>query len=110
MFARALGWLLFTCVAFAPPAWAWEHSRDRVVAVDELPAEARQTLERIKKGGPFPYRNDGITFGNRERRIPQRQHGYYREYTVPTPGARDRGARRIVAGRTVDDAQAAALE
>ena len=64
-----------------------------------LPPEARQALERIKAGGPFSYPNDGRTFGNREAHLPKRERGYYREYTVPTPGARDRGARRIVAGR-----------
>ena len=64
-----------------------------------LPAEARQTLERIKAGGPHPHAQDGRTFHNREKRLPQRSRGYYREYTVKTPGARDRGARRIVAGR-----------
>lgn len=52
----------------------------------------------IKQGGPFPYKRDGVVFSNRERRLPSRPSGYYREYTVPTPGARDRGARRIVAG------------
>jgi ribonuclease T1 len=69
-----------------------------VVEVDELPREARETLALIKQGGPFPYKRDGVMFGNRERRLPARPSGYYREYTVPTPGARDRGARRIVAG------------
>jgi ribonuclease T1 len=69
-----------------------------VVEVDELPREARETLALIKQGGPFPYKRDGVIFGNRERRLPARPSGYYREYTVPTPGARDRGARRIVAG------------
>jgi ribonuclease T1 len=64
----------------------------------DLPEEARQTLELIKSNGPFPYRQDGTTFGNREKRLPQRANGYYREYTVRTPGAKDRGARRIVAG------------
>ncbi|MGE0876353.1 MAG: ribonuclease domain-containing protein [Burkholderiales bacterium] len=67
------------------------------VRVDQLPAEARQTLERIRQGGPFPYRRDGITFHNRERLLPARPRGHYREYTVKTPGRRDRGARRIVA-------------
>jgi ribonuclease T1 len=52
----------------------------------------------IKQGGPFPHKRDGVVFGNRERRLPYGPRGYYREYTVPTPGARDRGARRIVAG------------
>ena len=65
----------------------------------DLPPEARQAVARIAKGGPFPYRKDGTVFGNRERLLPVHGYGYYREYTVPTPGARDRGARRIVAGR-----------
>lgn len=69
------------------------------VPVGKLPAEARATLEAIKAGGPFPYRQDGRVFGNREMLLPRKSPGYYREYTVRTPGARDRGARRIVAGR-----------
>lgn len=68
------------------------------VPLYELPAEARETLGLIKRGGPFPYRKDGSTFGNFEKRLPLQPRGYYREYTVPTPGSRDRGARRIVAG------------
>lgn len=64
-----------------------------------LPAEARTTLSLIRAGGPYPYARDGVVFGNREGQLPRRARGYYREYTVPTPGARDRGARRIVAGR-----------
>lgn len=64
-----------------------------------LPPEARETIALIRKGGPFPYERDGAVFGNRERRLPARERGWYREYTVRTPGARDRGARRIVAGR-----------
>ena len=63
-----------------------------------LPVEAVDTLRRIRAGGPFHYRQDGGVFHNRERLLPQRPSGYYREYTVDTPGARDRGARRIVAG------------
>ncbi|PWT76262.1 MAG: hypothetical protein C5B46_01445, partial [Proteobacteria bacterium] len=58
-----------------------------------------ETLRRIDNDGPFPYANDGRIFQNREARLPRRPNGYYREYTVPTPGARDRGARRIVTGR-----------
>jgi ribonuclease T1 len=69
------------------------------VRLQQLPAEAQRTLALIRQGGPFPYRRDGAVFGNRERRLPAREQGYYREYTVPTPGAKDRGARRIVAGR-----------
>ena len=64
-----------------------------------LPIEARQTLALIKAGGPFPYSQDGKTFQNREKILPRRERGYYREYTVKTPGAKDRGARRIVGGR-----------
>lgn len=63
-----------------------------------LPSEARDTLARIEAGGPFAHRQDGGVFGNRERRLPLRPRGYYREYTVQTPGSGDRGARRIVAG------------
>lgn len=65
----------------------------------QLPPEARETLALIRAGGPFPYARDGAVFGNREARLPKQPRGYYREYTVRTPGARDRGARRIVAGR-----------
>ena len=63
-----------------------------------LPAEAIDTLVLIQDRGPFPYRKDGSVFHNRERLLPPKTTGYYREYTVPTPGARDRGARRIVSG------------
>jgi ribonuclease T1 len=68
------------------------------IAVAELPPEGRETLALIRRGGPFPYDKDGTVFGNRERLLPQRPRGHYTEYTVRTPGARDRGARRIVAG------------
>jgi len=80
------------CLAFATAAWAGE------IALAELPAEARDTLALIRAGGPFPHPQDGRTFHNREKRLPLKARGYYREYTVRTPGARDRGARRIVAG------------
>jgi ribonuclease T1 len=65
----------------------------------QLPPEARETIALIRKGGPFPYERDGATFGNREGILPARERGWYREYTVRTPGERTRGARRIVAGR-----------
>lgn len=68
------------------------------VELAELPAEARKTEQLIRSGGPFPYAKDGTVFGNRERLLPRQAQGYYREYTVPTPGARNRGARRIVCG------------
>ena len=68
------------------------------VALSALPAEARQTQQLILIGGPFPYSKDGTVFFNRERLLPPQRRGFYREYTVTTPGARNRGARRIVAG------------
>ncbi len=68
------------------------------IAVAALPGEAHATLALVKAGGPFAYARDGSVFSNREKMLPARQRGYYREYTVQTPGARDRGARRIVAG------------
>jgi ribonuclease T1 len=69
------------------------------IAVAELPPEARATIRLIRQGGPFPYERDGIVFRNFEKRLPLRERGYYREYTVRTPGEKSRGARRIVAGR-----------
>ena len=68
------------------------------VARAELPSEALATDRLIRSGGPFAHAKDGIAFGNRERLLPPRPRGHYREYTVATPGARDRGARRIVCG------------
>jgi len=70
-----------------------------VVRVSSLPPEAQRTLQLIAAGGPYPYRQDGITFSNREGILPQEVSGYYREYTVVTPGSVDRGARRVIAGR-----------
>jgi ribonuclease T1 len=68
------------------------------VRVAELPRQGQETYELIRLGGPFPYDKDGTVFGNRERLLPIERRGYYREYTVRTPGSRDRGARRIVCG------------
>jgi ribonuclease T1 len=68
------------------------------VALEQLPAQAQATHRLIRTGGPFPHPKDGSVFGNRERVLPARPRGYYHEYTVDTPGARDRGARRIVCG------------
>ncbi len=65
-------------------------------------AAIQRTLQLIAQGGPFPYPKDGVTFQNREHKLPERPSGYYREYTVPTPGATNRGARRIVRGRDGD--------
>ena len=83
------------CVALLPVAQA---DAGPTVVVEELPPEGRATLRLIQRGGPFPHRRDGAVFGNREQRLPPRPRGYYHEYTVATPGRRDRGARRIVAG------------
>ena len=68
------------------------------VQLADLPPEAARTLELIDAGGPFPEDRDGITFENREDLLPDQPMGYYREYTVPTPGVDGRGARRIVTG------------
>ena len=97
LLAPLLATLLATPLALLPalPAAAFQAPQ---VTVAELPPEARETLRLIDAGGPFPYRRDGVSFQNRERRLPEQQRGYYREYTVPTPGSRDRGARRIISG------------
>jgi ribonuclease T1 len=70
----------------------------QAMAVSEMPRQGAETYERILQGGPFAYEKDGVVFGNRERLLPQQKRGYYREYTVKTPGSRDRGARRIICG------------
>ena len=87
------------CALFGAALFGTALAREQalgVVTAEQLPAEARATLRLIDTGGPFPYRRDGIAFHNRERRLPAQPRGYYREYTVPTPGRTDRGARRIV--------------
>jgi ribonuclease T1 len=68
------------------------------ITIAELPRQGAQTYELIHQGGPFAYEKDGVVFGNRERMLPAQKRGYYHEYTVKTPGSRDRGARRIVCG------------
>jgi ribonuclease T1 len=84
--------------AGAPPTHASSTVAGTVQSAD-LPSEARRTLVLMDRGGPFPYARDGITVRNAERLLPRRAAGFYREYTVPTPGSSDRGARRIVAGQ-----------
>ncbi|MBX3585491.1 MAG: ribonuclease domain-containing protein [Ramlibacter sp.] len=74
------------------------NSSSATVSLAELPRQGRETFEQIRQGGPFSYGKDGTVFGNRERKLPGQPRGYYREYTVKTPGSRDRGARRIVCG------------
>jgi ribonuclease T1 len=95
-FARVLGFAVLLFVAMAGQARG--PVDPGTVPLEALPVEARDTLDLIRDGGPFPYAKDGSIFGNRERLLPPRQRGFYREYTVPTPGSRDRGARRIIAG------------
>lgn len=101
---------LITILVLLAAAWFWQHppaalldllpntpaTRMAGSAPAFLPAEARETLAQIQRGGPFPYGQDGSVFQNRERRLPAAPRGTYREYTVRTPGARDRGARRII--------------
>ncbi|MFJ7205541.1 ribonuclease domain-containing protein [Streptomyces sp. NPDC098789] len=82
--------------ASAAPGWA---KGMKTVRAAELPPQARDTLALIDKGGPYPYRQDDTVFGNFEKRLPQQKRGYYHEFTVKTPGSRDRGARRIITGQ-----------
>jgi guanyl-specific ribonuclease Sa len=85
-----------TPVALPPPQPA--STSTSTIDASALPAQARDTLARIARGGPFAHRQDGSVFQNRERELPSRPRGWYREYTVETPGSDDRGARRIVTG------------
>ncbi len=89
-------------LAAALPAWSQRGPAPAQPAGEvqawELPAEAQATIELIRKGGPYPYAKDHSIFGNREGLLPKQRRGYYREYTVRTPGIRTRGARRIVRG------------
>ena len=66
--------------------------------LSSLPAEAAKTWRLVQRGGPYPYPQDGSIFNNNEKLLPQKQAGYYHEYTVPTPGSTDRGARRLITG------------
>jgi len=101
------GILLALAVAAAPlaqargPADPVVQGTPATIALAELPRQGQETYERIREGGPFPYDKDGTVFGNRERLLPIQKRGFYREYTVKTPGARNRGARRIVCGGPV---------
>jgi ribonuclease T1 len=101
MFGRCAGALmvLFALLALQPFTSALAREPLPTIKLSQLPAEARATLTLIRQNGPFPYQRDGVVFGNFERRLPIRERGYYREYTVTTPGISHRGARRIVAGR-----------
>ena len=85
-------------LALAKPPAPDSVAQTLAIALTQLPAEAKATHGLILTGGPFPYPKDGISFGNRESQLPRQAKGYYHEYTVTTPGSRDRGARRIVCG------------
>lgn len=89
---------LFSLVLGFSTAQAFSLFSSDTIAVANLPVEAQQTLALIKAGGPFPYAKDGSVFGNYEKLLPKQRRGYYREYTVPTPGLRNRGPQRIIAG------------
>ncbi|MDR2991000.1 MAG: ribonuclease [Burkholderiaceae bacterium] len=98
-----LGAVSLPAAAFQPPGPA----QIPTVTVTDLPRQGQQTYQLILQGGPFPYSKDGTVFGNYERQLPSARRGYYHEYTVTTPGVRNRGARRIVCGgiqRTAPDA------
>ena len=99
-FARAASTLalaLGVCLGIAGGAQARESTEaGPAVALKALPVQAQQTHALVLSGGPFPYAKDGTVFGNRERLLPRQPRGHYREYTVRTPGARNRGARRLV--------------
>lgn len=123
--ARNRWWLPVVLVLIVAVFWQWQHKplpADSTAAREDaglqqpdsqpqrpshpplgesipgLPAEAMATIALIEQGGPFPHRQDGSVFGNREGRLPQKPRGWYREYTVDTPGLSHRGARRIVTG------------
>lgn len=90
--------LLLAVLLVASPALARGDLTSQTIGLQELPAEAQQTLQLIRRGGPYPHERDGITFGNYEKQLPAAPRGHYREYTVITPGINHRGARRIVVG------------
>lgn len=92
------GLLALTCLLIVGGGAQARDQRSGDIALDALPPQALQTLELIRRNGPYPFDRDGVVFGNRERSLPARPRGYYHEYTVKTPGARSRGALRIVCG------------
>jgi ribonuclease T1 len=100
---RRFAWILLFCtIAQFTGSFASATETQRNIATvnaAELPREARQTIALIRQGGPYPYKKDGVVFGNFERRLPQHERGYYREFTVPSPGSRNRGTRRIILGK-----------
>ena len=93
-----LGSLLSVCTVPVQARSAPLVQASTTLSVTDLPREGQETYQLIRKGGPFPYEKDGTVFGNRERLLPRQARGFYREYTVRTPGLKHRGARRIVCG------------
>jgi ribonuclease T1 len=102
LFALAIALAGLPAAAQRDSAMAPHSAPDAVggeIDVAQLPPEARETVRLIRKGGPYPYARDGVVFRNRENQLPREKRGYYREFTVKTPGERTRGARRIIEGR-----------
>lgn len=97
---RGVATVLAAALLWVPAAQAREQAADGLPTVElkAMPRQAQQTFALVLSGGPFPYSKDGTVFGNRERLLPRKARGHYREYTVKTPGARNRGARRLVCG------------
>ena len=95
---RQLGLVLLTVGLLSGPVAQASSGQVPMISLQALPAPGVETYRNIQRGGPFPYEKDGVIFGNRERILPMQKRGYYREYTVKTPGSRDRGAQRIVCG------------
>ncbi len=93
-----LGLMLSICTFWVQARLATEAQIPSTLSKTDLPREGQETYQLIRKGGPFPYEKDGTVFGNRERLLPREVRGFYREYTVRTPGVKHRGARRIVCG------------
>lgn len=85
---------------FSASTWSRSSGQISEISARSLPPEAQQTLALVKQGKPLPYEKDGAVFGNYEGVLPKQKRGYYHEYTVRTPGAHNRGARRIIAGGT----------
>lgn len=93
-----LGLVLSICTLWVQARPTTPAQTSPTMLVTDLPREGQETYQLIRKGGPFPYEKDGTVFGNRERILPRETRGFYREYTVRTPGVKHRGARRIVCG------------
>jgi|GEM_PF-1236417 len=91
-------WIQLGCTEMVHSKTTPEASAPAVIALQELPKEGQETYQLIFQGGPFPYEKDGVIFGNRERILPAAQRGFYREYTVRTPGEKSRGARELCVG------------